>query len=754
MSASSTGDSHAPEQQDWLIHLLRQHYVSVYRLALTSLDDAKAARQIALRTFAEAYLQETRHPEALADKWLYEATLGNLRQNKNTASPAHSKPGETELMANWMVEPAIVKFNHAVDRLGVMEHRLLALVYVLGWEPARAAALLGVSQSAALAQLALFHSRLCPLLEEAAESAIPSGEFLPELPGELGASADYRAAAILQARWPAPALSEAELKALARQIQDLAMGMRQRREKAAPYRRLTTALGAAALILLCLTGGLGAWLLNAQGFGGQLQATPTATAFGAPTAFPPIAQVEPITRRSSAEDIYQRWEESATLWHSLSADAQTWRYGPLSYFGLPRAYRAQAWVLQPDQSIVLSGLLGQAPGQSYLAAHNRIFGRSAAANESFSAPWDGAVESLLPAEPLQSMIFPASSPWASRQGVFRDVQTANLAGRQAIVFDWFNPQEQREARLWLDAQTGIILRAQVYGGRDFQTLLDESVITTLNLERGEPPPALITGARLGLAQSVSSDPAFLALPPTPTPAAAPADRPSSPPDPAPPGFNPAGSSLTFQFTRDPKVSNAATDIAAQPVELVADGYNLGKTQFGLPWTLRCDRSPDGQRLAFNAGSDGAAPADDSVRWFNLSRPQLIYQPLPDLNAVSFSFAPDSRRLAVAGDGSGNLASGVYLVDIGTGESRLLFTVDEAHSLVWSPEGEFLALIGKLPDQEEAAILVLHVRTSQLAYQGEPGVIDEAPAESPITAWGMPFPVEMGGMDECAAPLLP
>jgi hypothetical protein len=348
------------------------------------------------------------------------------------------------------------------------------------------------------------------------------------------------------------------------------------------------------------------------------------------------------------------------------------------------------------------------------------------------------------------MIFPDSSPWASRQGDFRPVQTTDLAGRRAVVFDWINSEGGREARLWLDDQTGIILRMQLFAASDFQTLIDESIITTLALERSEPPPGLITGARLAEAQPISGDPAFSALASTPTPAIASPDRPGPPPDPAPLGFDPTGSRLSFQFPRLPQVANASSEIAAQPADLIADGYTLASTRFGLPWTLRCTRSPDGRRLAFNNGSDGAAPADDSLRWFNLSQPQAIYQPLPDLHAASFAFAPDNRRLAVAGQGDGDRPSGVYLVDIGTGESRLLLAVEEANSLLWSPDGEFLALIGRLPDQEQTAVLVLHVRTGQLAYQGEPGVVDETPSDSPIAAWGLPFPVEMGGMDACAA----
>jgi DNA-directed RNA polymerase specialized sigma24 family protein len=755
MAASTQQSKPATEGLSDLSGLLREHYASVYRLALSRLEDVQAARQAALLAFAEVRLEEDRHPSPQPDRLLYDLAIKNLKQKKPPQTSAQgAETGSGGTAAGQSLDPAITRFNQAVDRLGTMEHHLLVLVYVLGWRPDRAAELLGVSDSAARAQLTLFHNRLGPLLDQAAESAIPTEGLLPELPSELAGSADRRLAAVLQARWPAPELSQEEFETLARQVEEMAAGLRRRQEKSTPYRRITVLLGAAAMLLLCLTGGLAVWLFSVQGAAMPPRVTPSATAYGASTPFPQVTKATPLTRRSSDETIRQRWAESPSLWHSLSADLQTWRYGPLSYSGLPRAYRQQAWVLQPDQSIALTGLLGSEPGESYLGAQDRIFIRSAAENETYSETWDGRLTSLLPASPLRQMVFPASSPWASRQGSFRGVRNDEQAGREAVVFDWINADGSREARLWLDAQTGMILRSQTFGGDDFQTLINESLLTSLELERSQPPPALITGAQLGQPQPISADPAFAALLPTPTPAASTVDRPGVPPDPAPPGFDPSGSRLAFQFPRDPQVANATTGTAAQPAEISADGYSLGVTHFGLPWTLRCQRSADGRRLAFNTASDGATPADDALRWFNLNKPQAIYQPLPDLRAVSFAFAPGGRQIAVAGQGRGDLSNGVYLVDIGTGESRLLQAAEEADSLLWSPDGEFLALTGRLPDQASPAILVLHVDTGRFAYQGPAGVVEQLPADAPINTWGLPFPVEMGGMDDCAAPPQP
>jgi WD40 repeat protein len=186
--------------------------------------------------------------------------------------------------------------------------------------------------------------------------------------------------------------------------------------------------------------------------------------------------------------------------------------------------------------------------------------------------------------------------------------------------------------------------------------------------------------------------------------------------------------------------------------LFADGYWLGSLRFGLPWMLRCARSPDGQRMAFNTGSDGTAPPDDLLRWFNLSEPQALYQPLPLLHAASFAFSPDSRRLAVGGEGESGQPSGAYLINLGTGEASLLLEAEGARSLAWSPDGEYLGLIATLPGEDAPSAIVIYLRSGQIVHQGpleQPG--DLAPLDSPILLWGIPFPAEMGNMDTCAAP---
>jgi dipeptidyl aminopeptidase/acylaminoacyl peptidase len=198
--------------------------------------------------------------------------------------------------------------------------------------------------------------------------------------------------------------------------------------------------------------------------------------------------------------------------------------------------------------------------------------------------------------------------------------------------------------------------------------------------------------------------------------------------------------------------NSITDTAKIPSGIIADGYLLDVTRFGLPWVLRCDRSPDGQRLAFNTGTDEIAPADDSLQWLNLKDPQSIYQPLTGFHATSFAFSPDSKKLAVFGQGNGKWKRGIYLLYIGTGKRHFLISLARADSLVWSPDGEYLALVGSPKEEDEPSVIVVHVDTGQIAYRGE---VEFQEGMSymirPIAGWGVVFPVERGGMEECAFP---
>ena len=714
--------------------LLQEHYALAYRLAYAMLDEPDAARRATVQAFAAA-LQNTHryHANQGIEAWLYPFVLAAIRrlqsgQKQPVPAAAEQKP----------FDKAVIQ---VVDSLGARERQLLVLLYVLDWTPVQAARLLHVSQNAVHAQEEIFRQAFWRALAGSRAAAVTQPAAL-----------DERVVTFLKTRWPAPPPSQDELDALAAEVLFQAGIAQPARWRLA----LPVALAIGGIAVLVVFSLVLAVLALRPEPAPASPARPISSALGMPTPFTPPALAEPLTRRSSSDDILGRMLESSELWQTLWIDVQLVNYGPTSYLGPPKAYRSQAWVSQPNQSVELFGLLSDQPASVYLVSEDRSLYANPLLGQTVVGLWDGQPETLLVNPSLRSMVYPGSSPWATQNGSFKALKGEKVAGREAIVADWSNLHGQRQARLWLDASTGLILRLQTFGGPDGKALLSEGIATEILYDQSYPPSRLDEMVRLENADvapgSSPQFPEFDVLEPTPTLAFKPPGQPAVPSDPAPVVFDPAYSWLKFYPLGGQEAVNQQTGTAEVPTDLFADDYSLGQVKFGLPWALRCDRSPDGRRLAFNTGSDGTTQADDSLRWFNLQEPGAVYQPMPSLHALHFAFAPDSRHLAVFATGEDAQANGLYWLDIGNGEFRLVLPLWSARSLVFSPDGQHLALIGVQVGQETEEALVVHLNTGLVVYSLPLEALEgELPLDWPVTGWGVAFPVEMGGMDACATP---
>jgi hypothetical protein len=354
------------------------------------------------------------------------------------------------------------------------------------------------------------------------------------------------------------------------------------------------------------------------------------------------------------------------------------------------------------------------------------------------------------------MVFPSTSIAVTQPGFFRAVRSESMLGRQALVVDWRDQYGQRRLRLWIDTRTGLLLRQQEFGGDNFDLLLSDNQVTALALDLSDPPEQLalamqkIQHAPSTPVQGVASTP--LILLPTPTAAIQLENRPALGQQPAPPGFDPSHTRLDFEFPNNLEYSNASSGTAAIPVNLFADGYLIGATRFGLPWMLRCARSPDGLRLAFNTFTDGASLPDNALRWLDLRDPSILYQPLPGLHAIDFAFSPDSQKLAVFAASNTVDQAGVYLITLATGDYKKVLSLADARSLLWSPDGEFLALIGVEQPGDDEQLLVLHLRSDQISFRADPLPSGAPlPDDWPIADWGLAFPVIAGDLQTCSNP---
>lgn len=473
----------------------------------------------------------------------------------------------------------------------------------------------------------------------------------------------------------------------------------------------------------------------------------------APTAIPAPAQAPALlTGASSPGEALRRLVDSQALWRTLWADAQFVRYGPPGYIGPPQSYRVQAWLSQPDQSLQLIGPVGGQPDYRLLIQGNYVYFQ----NAQESLGWFSESPRLLVEwSPLVGMIFPTQANWLQAGGDLEVAGRGAAAGRPAVVVDWKNTSGGRERRLWIDAQTGVILRQREFSGQDGQSVLADYAFAAVAFDASFP--AGLFDPRQGQteyatdAQGETGDLASLPAPATPVQRERLAQRP------APAGFNPALSRLTFQFS--PDLSPSETD---PQVELFADGYYLGSFAFNNPWELLCARSPDGLSIAYTSKPGGVGNNPRSTRslhWVELKslNPQ---SPVEALEASSFAFSPDSRRLAVFGYRA-SAAPGVDLVETEDGQITRLIDLAQAESLAWSTDGRQLALIGKRPGQRTSEILVISASTGRILFQAPvdpdelarayqpPGANPGWPSPDwPGASWGIAFPARMGELEAC------
>lgn len=697
--------------------LLRERASDLLLISYAITGDQNLALKALRSTFDQGFRHARQSRKAPDFEWACQQAIKQSHSLARSAPPGTLKPASEVDARLW----------GTLEASDERERLLCALYYVLGWGVESCARALKVGANAVQAQLSIFEKRF-----NAALRGLPAGQE------EIKAS--------LRRRFEPAGLSPSELDEWIEQAQRSYAA----EEGAAPKKPTAilalSAVLAALLVVLCLASG---WLFFGQGLLKRFQIM-QGTAPAPPSV--QIRRAAPLRWLSSPEAIAARLRESSQLWRTLWIDVQTSDYGPHGYFGAPRLYRSQAWISLPDQSIELSGLHSQPPSSLHTFSEEHITYFNPFTNLSLSTAGSPAPSTLIQNDTLRQMVFPGAASWAQR-GEFRAYDTGQILTIDVLVVDWYNEFGQREARLWVDAQTGLILRSQLFGGDDFNLLVRDSVVTEIQYDQNFPPARLSTEMRSVGSSSPSNTPApNQPILPTPTPALELSSRQAPPAVPAPAGFDPASSWLVFQFPNNLDATNIQAGTAQVPALIIADGYRTAETKFGLPWMLRCERSPDGYLLVFNTGSDGTSIPDARLRWLDLRDPARVYAPAPELNVQSFAFAANSRRVAAFATTGSAETTGVYLIDLALGESQLVIPLAEASSLVWSPDGESLALLGTVEKGEPLEALLIHVRTGQISFRAalnEP--LEQIPPDWPMANWGSPFPRQMGGLEQCAAP---
>jgi DNA-directed RNA polymerase specialized sigma24 family protein/LysM repeat protein len=313
-----------------------------------------------------------------------------------------------------------------------------------------------------------------------------------------------------------------------------------------------------------------------------------------------------------------------------------------------------------------------------------------------------------------NLFFPGLTSWLE-EGTLHIMGSSQVAGRSVLIIDRLDPDGKRAQRLWIDTRTGVLLRLKRYGEHDDTVVLSDYLVTAISFDVDFPQEVFDPGRMLvqRFAQDYNAQPEA-GESGTTSAWAFPDSRPRLERLSPPTLFDASLRPLTFQYPPGPPVSGWH-DAGPQAVELFAGEFYLGSLRMAYPWfyPCTCTRSPDGSQIAYISDANSG-----DLYWIDLSHPEEIHGPPEYLNASDLAFAPDNQTLAVDGAGFkfGQWVRGIFILDTGSGDYQLLLQMEYASSLVWSPDGAYLALIGEELASSTYEAMIFQIDTGRIIYR--------------------------------------
>jgi DNA-directed RNA polymerase specialized sigma24 family protein/LysM repeat protein len=468
----------------------------------------------------------------------------------------------------------------------------------------------------------------------------------------------------------------------------------------------------------------------------------------------------PLSRAHTVDEILQ--SRGSIPVRSLWLDMQVIYRGPQGYLGEVQTFRMQVWSSMTNL-LLLTGNDYVSPDTAFKVRFNEQTGIYIA-QPNIGNPWFEYRPSPEEIDPYFQIITDLLDVQADHWGD-QLVNTA-LAGsgksgdRPAYILNQLSQQQRLLRTIWLDMESGLPLRIQIYDPNDPRRAMNEILMT--GLEINPDIPQALMNPQLpwlgGFAKNSHGDPFAPGENLSPW-KDTPVTRISWPYTPAPLNLNLATSPLQFQYGQ---IFSLFTDPNSQVhyrVEIFAGNKYLGLATMPNPFFTLCARSPDGRRIAYApAGTNtrelfsGQAAPGGPIHWIDLSAPSTEHTPAPNLQPISFAFSPDGEQLAVYGE---NNVRGIYLVNLQSEDVRYLQYADLAYSLVWKPDGKQLAYIGQTAGPpSNASLVVLDAESGKVMSRQSFPMPGDPPAKNvliqPPLQWGVPFPVGMGDLGACAA----
>jgi hypothetical protein len=205
-----------------------------------------------------------------------------------------------------------------------------------------------------------------------------------------------------------------------------------------------------------------------------------------------------FTESRESATLRQQMLFSHTTWDSLWGDAEIIWYPPNNSDKAPQIYRSQLWITLPGLVRILFGPSDGMPSKMWISDNQnyRDFdGLISPLPYSITEPFTPPTEisdiiyphplGMLLGSPMSDLIF--STGIAQAGGEFTLTGKELFADRETLVAVWKrSPGTPVIQRIWVDAQTGIVLREQDFS-EDGNTLISERYFTKLlsNLQFSE-----------------------------------------------------------------------------------------------------------------------------------------------------------------------------------------------------------------------------------------------------------------------------
>jgi len=477
------------------------------------------------------------------------------------------------------------------------------------------------------------------------------------------------------------------------------------------------------------------------------------------TILSPQPPPEALTLSSNEAEIHERLLSAREYWQTLWADALVVQYGPPGYMGEPDFRRQQIWIDQPYFNYVLDGENGAGVDLIYstIGGWETLFNTQTGEQFSNVGPQELNYQSRLHKLLVKNEL---------HEDYPRKIDLLALemiAGREALVIDWYadlsslrgggygyEAEYEYIGRFWVDTQLGIVLRAQNYSGRSGH-LVEEIIVS--KIKTNIPIPRRLYNRSQYMQTYFAQDhTGNYVLEPIEIP-----DYIGSMPQ-------SEGDILYLAPPLDLDLSNSHLEIywtdlsrfnagMGTRVEIFADGYHISNVEFSEPEQLLCERSANGELIAFTSRSIETDFGSSPLGWFNLNKLPEVHHLNPEIAPYDFSFSPDSQQLAVYGcQRDGDQACGIYIIELLTGESRLLNPVEQGAGLVWKPDGSAIAIQGSFLKHGKWRLLVFDSDSGMVMHDGTfdwEGIWISP--DSPIHDWGVQYPPMRGGLELCTLP---